>query len=104
MSADTVTGPKPYAQKRGTTPSTIGIVRQVIMPDWHKGFTVEAPAGGSPLKMAISGTDDQAIGSDFVDIIVGAGPRLFPVHAPSIYIASTVASADYVVEAELPSK
>ncbi len=104
MSADTVTGTKPYAQLRGTTSSTPDNLRQVIMPDWHSGFTVEAPAGGSALKLAVSGSDEGAIGTSYVDIMAGAGPRRFPYHLASLYITSETASADYVVEAELAKK
>ncbi len=108
MAADTVTGSRPHAVKRGTTPATIGNVRRVNIPDWTRGYTVEAPKGGFDLKVAWVGTDDTPIGSaQYVDVYAGAGPREFPAsegreraQVTAIYIASVGVSADYVVEAE----
>ena len=99
---------RPYAVKRGTTPSTIGNARQITLPAWTRTFTVEAPSGGSALKVSRSGTtDDAAIDADYVDVAVGAGPREFiassgqqAAEITSIYVASTGASAAFVVEAE----
>ena len=107
MAAVTVPGERPYAQLRTTSPAGAGTTREVILPDWTRTFTVEAPAGGNNLQVAVEGTDEGALDANYVDVIAGAGPREFIASEgrgkaliTSIFVASTGASQDFVVEAE----
>ena len=108
MSA-TISGPPPWQPLRGTTDATIGDVTQIILPTWARVFTVEAPTGASNLKVARTGTDGDAIVANFVDVVAGAGPRVFITSggqqsnefaAESIYIASVGSATAFIVEAE----
>ena len=107
--ADTVNAAlRPYAQLRGTTDVTPDDLLEIILPPWTRVYTVEAPTGGSNLKVARVGTDGAAIGAaEYVDVVAGAGPREFiasegrqAAEYTSIFIASLAISAPYVVEAE----
>lgn len=108
MAAVTVTGSRPYAQLRSTTPATPDDLREVVLLDWTRAYTVEAPVGGANLKVALVGTDGAAIGAvAYVDVYVGTGPRPFiasegreRAQYTSIYIASLTADAPFVIEAE----
>ncbi len=107
--ADTVPAAlRPYSALRGTCDATPDDLLEVILPPWTRVFTVEAPAGGSNLKVARVGVDEAPIGAaQFVDVVAGAGPREFiasegrqAAEYTSIFLASLVTLAPYVVEAE----
>ncbi|NRA03746.1 MAG: hypothetical protein HRU00_14200 [Myxococcales bacterium] len=98
---------RPYAQLRSTTPATPNDLREVVLPAWTRTFTVESPTGGTALKVARTGVDDAAIGANYVDVVAGAGPRVFVASSgqqaaeiTSIFVASTGAAVAFVVEAE----
>lgn len=107
MAAVTVEDTSPYAVLRTTAPADIGKTRRVNLPPWVQSFTVEAPAGGSDLQVAVQGTDEGALtAAKFVDVYTGAGPRRFSAYGGGqagqikvIFIASLGASAAFVVEA-----
>ena len=99
---------RPYSALRGTCDATPDDLLEIILPPWTRIYTVESPAGGSNLKVVRVGVDGAAIGSaEFVDVIAGAGPREFIASEgreeaayTSIFLASLVTLAPYVVEAE----
>ncbi len=101
----------PYTIKRSTTDATPDDLVEVILPSWTRTYTVESPVGGTDLKVARTGADGAAIGADFVDVVAGAGPRVFVASAgqqsnqlTSIFIASTGVSVAFVVEAEAATR
>ena len=107
--ADTVPAAlRPYSALRGTCDATPDDLLEIILPPWTRVYTVEAPVGGSNLKVVRVGADGDAIGAaEYVDVIAGAGPRQFvasegrqAAQYTSIFLASLVTVAPYVVEAE----
>ena len=111
MSITLTAADNPYTIKRSTTDATPDDLLEVILPSWTRTYTVESPTGGSNLKVARTGTDGAAIGTDFVDVVAGAGPRVFVASAGqqsnqlvSIFIASTGISAIFIVEAEAATR
>lgn len=112
MAADTIPDAlPPYQILRSTTSSTPLNSREVILPLWARTFTVEAPAGGTDLRVAVSGSDETPIGANYVDVVAGAGPREFICSVSrgtnlisSFFVASTGASVDYAAEAEAQAR
>jgi hypothetical protein len=91
-------------------PAVADNARELTIPSWASTFTVEAPAGGADLKVAITGTDDAAIVAAFVDVVAGNGPREFSAGFPghgrvdAIFVASATGSAAYIAEAEAEAR
>lgn len=111
--ADTVPAAlRPYSALRGTCDANPDDLVEIILPPWTRVYTVEAPAGGSDLKVARVGVDGDAIGgAEYVDVVAGSGPREFiasegrqSAEYTSIFLASLVTLAPYVVEAEAATR
>ena len=101
----------PYGILRTSTPAGADDVREVLLPWWTEEYTVEVPPGGTDVKVARQGVDDDPMGAAFVDVIAGAGPRQFTLaskptstSATSIFVASDPGDSAFVVEAEVAKR
>ncbi len=101
----------PYGVLRTSTPAVADNLREVLLPWWTRVYTVEVPPGGTDVKVTRQGVDDAAIGSDYVDVFAGAGPRQFSftgvrtsTASTSIFVASDPGNSDFIVEAEAAAR
>jgi len=110
MAADVFPHTEPYSILRSAVPAVADNAREVLIPSWAAAFTIEAPVGGSDLKVAITGADDAAISADYVDVVAGNGPREFSAGYPghgsviSVFVASATGSAVFIAEAEAEAR
>ena len=110
MAQVSVTGTPPWQPQRGTCSATPGNIRLVVLDPWARVFTVEAPVGGSDLTVqrADALADEGALDLPHsVDVIAGAGPRVFvasggqqAAQLTKIGVASLVAGAPFTIEIE----